>query len=360
VRDGPAAGRGVRRARGVDVGPSGARRPRPRPPDRPALRRADAHRQGPGRVLPADRRLGGGARARGRRRVVRRRGHRPGGAAAARRRPAHPAAGPARPQRLRRRPRGDQVRGGGRGVRPVRRRPAEDVQPVRGVPRLEGRDPRRPGDRPRRLPLGHRGGEGSECRRPRQHALRRPQVRGRRAPRPAGAGDGVPGPGAHLRRRRAGDAGGRGDRGRDRPGRPADRRVPLLGSRRPGRQHHRLRRADHAPAHGHRRLLPERALPAAEPRAGDADAALAADRRRRGAGRERRLRRPPEPGPHRRPLRAHPHLQLRREPDRRPPDRVQGLQPRRGAERRAGRRPRRPPGGRHRRAAGCGGGIGRV
>ena len=41
---------------------------------------------------------------------------------------------------------------------------------------------------------------------------------------------------------------------------PARRRLPLVGPRRPGRQHHRLRGADHPPAHRHRRLLPERAL----------------------------------------------------------------------------------------------------
>ena len=54
-------------------------------------------------------------------------------------------------------------------------------------------------------------------------------------------------------------------------------------------------------------------------------------RRRRG------VRRPPAPGPHRRPLRADPHLQLPGEPDLRPPHRLQGLQPRPGAR----RRPRR-------------------
>ena len=37
---------------------------------------------------------------------------------------------------------------------------------------------------------------------------------------------------------------------------------------------------------------------------------------------------PPQPGPHRRPLRADPHLQLPGEPDHRPPHGVQGLQPR--------------------------------
>ena len=45
-----------------------------------------------------------------------------------------------------------------------------------------------------------------------------------------------------------------------------------------------------------------------------------------------------QPGPHGRPLRADPHLQLPREPDLRPPHRLQVLQPRPGAR-------RRPPAG---------------
>ena len=53
-------------------------------------------------------------------------------------------------------------------------------------------------------------------------------------------------------------------------------------------------------------------------------------------------RRPAQPGPHRRPLRADPHLQLPGEPDLRPPHRLQGLQPRPGARRRPRRRHRGP------------------
>ena len=56
------------------------------------------------------------------------------------------------------------------------------------------------------------------------------------------------------------------------------------------------------------------------------------------AGRPGGVRRAAQPGAHRRPLRADPHLQLRREPDRRPPGELQGLQPRPGARRRPGRR----------------------
>ena len=58
-------------------------------------------------------------------------------------------------------------------------------------------------------------------------------------------------------------------------------------------------------------------------------------------------RRPPLAGPHGRPLRADPHLQLPGEPDRRPPHRLQGLQPRPGPRRRPRRR--RPVGDRRRR-----------
>ena len=55
------------------------------------------------------------------------------------------------------------------------------------------------------------------------------------------------------------------------------------------------------------------------------------------------------PGPHGRPLRAGPHLQLPGEPDLRPPGRLQGLQPRPGARRRPRRR---RPGARRRRHRG--------
>ena len=55
------------------------------------------------------------------------------------------------------------------------------------------------------------------------------QVRGRHAPRAAGAEDRVAGADPHLDRDRGGAARGRGGRGRDRPQRPPDRRLPLLG-----------------------------------------------------------------------------------------------------------------------------------
>ena len=92
--------------------------------------------------------------------------------------------------------------------------------------RLQGRDGRGP------RPGGRRG-------------LAQAEVRGRRAPGPAGAGDRVAGPHPHQRGRRAGAARGRGRRGPDRPGRPAHRRLPVVRAGRPEREHHRLRGPDH-------------------------------------------------------------------------------------------------------------------
>jgi peptide chain release factor 1 len=54
--------------------------------------------------------------------------------------------------------------------------------------------------------------------------------------------------------------------------------------RRAERQHHRLRGADHAPAHRHGRLLPEREVAAAEQGVGDADPARPAARAGAGGG----------------------------------------------------------------------------
>ena len=95
-------------------------------------------------------------------------------------------------------------------------------------------------------------------------------------------------------------------------------------------------RITHLPT-GHRGQLPEREEPAPEQGVGDAHPAGPAARRRGGGGERRGQRRAQEPDPHRRPLRADPHVQLPREPHLRPPHRLQGLQPRHGAR----RRPRR-------------------
>ena len=124
----------------------------------------------------------------------------------------------------------------------------------------------------------------------RRRRVLRVQVRGRHAPRPARAGDRVPGPHPHLDGDRGGAAGGRGGRRPGRPERPRDRRLPLVGAGRPVGQHDRLGRADHAQADRDRRLDAGREVAAAEPRARDEGAARAALRgqARRAAGRARR------------------------------------------------------------------------
>ena len=62
---------------------------------------------------------------------------------------------------------------------------------------------RRPGVRPRRLQGRHRRGQGARDARAGRGAVGPAEVRGRRAPRAAGAGDRVPGPDPHLGGRRA-------------------------------------------------------------------------------------------------------------------------------------------------------------
>ena len=158
---------------------------------------------------------------------------------------AAPAARAARRGRRQGRdPRGEVGRGR-RGVGAVRRRPAAHVHPVRRGARLEGRDPRRRRVRPRRLQVGDRRGEGEGHPRAGRGAVRPAQVRGRRAPGPAGAGHRVAGPGAHQRRRRPGLPRGRADRRPDRRQRPAHRRLPQQRAGWSERQHHRLRGPDH-------------------------------------------------------------------------------------------------------------------
>ena len=135
---------------------------------------------------------------------------------------------------------------------------------VRPLGRAQGLQAR--GDRP---PAGRRGRhqerDADDHRRLRlRHAARR----GRRAP--AGAHlalrPGVAPPHVvrvALRLARA----ARGRRRRDRREGPARRHLPLERRRRPARQRHRFGRPHHAPPDRHRRVVPERALAAQEPRA---------------------------------------------------------------------------------------------
>ena len=161
------------------------------------------------------------------------------------------------------------------------------------------------------------------------------EVRGRRAPRAARAGHRIAGPRAHLGGRRAGLPGARGGRGRSRS------TNPICASTSTGRRARAVRAstpptprsasptcppASSSPARTSARQLQNKARAmhgARRPAAGA----------RRGAGVGRRVGRPGQPDPHRRPQRADPHLQLPGEPDRRSPDQLQGAQPRPGARR---------------------------
>ena len=135
---------------------------------------------------------------------------------------------------------------------------------------------------------GHQVGHVPGVRRERLRAVRR---RARRAPArsPVAVRLGPPPP--DELRRGGGRAGREGHgRDRDRRGRPAGRHLPGLGRGRPARQQDRLGRADHPPADGHRRAVPERALAVLQPRDGDGDAAGEAAGARASANARRRSR----------------------------------------------------------------------
>ncbi len=151
--------------------------------------------------------------------------------------------------------------------------------------RWKTRGAQQPAVRHGRVPGDHLRGEG-------RRRLVAPQARGGPAPGAAGAGHREPGSGPHQRGDRRGAARGGGDRRRDRPERPRDRRVPLERSRRPVGEHHRLGGADHPQAHRPRRHLPGREEPAPEQGQGDADPAQPAPPGRAATARTRSWRRP--------------------------------------------------------------------
>ena len=107
---------------------------------------------------------------------------------------------------------------------------------------------------------GHRRG---------RRGVRQAQVRIGDPPRPARTGDRGAGADPHERLHRRDAAGSGGYRHRHQSGRPEDRRLPVLRRRRPARQHHRLRGADHPPSDRRGSCLPGRAEPDQEPRQGD-------------------------------------------------------------------------------------------
>ena len=171
---------------------------------------------------------------------------------------------------------------------------------LRGAARLQVGGDRGDAERRRRL-------EGGDVRDQGRRRVLGLQVRGRHASRPARARDRVAGTHPHVDRDGRGDAGGRGRRRRDRGERPEDRRLPLVGPRRPVGQHDRLRGAHHAPPDRDRRRDAGRALAAAEPGEGDARAARAHLRGRARAPGSRAGGGTQRAGRHRGPRREDPH-----------------------------------------------------
>ena len=114
---------------------------------------------------------------------------------------------------------------GGDEARAVRRRPLPDADQVRGAAQLQDRGPQS-------QPLARGWLQGRHVRGQGRRRIQRVQVRGRGAPCAARARDRVAGADPHLDRDGGGAARGGGRRGRSRPERPPDRRLPLI---RPGR-----------------------------------------------------------------------------------------------------------------------------
>ena len=156
---------------------------------------------------------------------------------AARRAPAR-AQGPARPEgserREERRPR-DPRRHRRRRGGALRRRALPDVHALRRAPGLEARGDVDQRDRRRRHQGSHRVDRGAR-------RLQPAEVRERRAPRAARAGDRGQRPHPHVHGDGGGAAGGRGSGHPDRREGPAHRHVLLERPRRPERQHDLLRR----------------------------------------------------------------------------------------------------------------------
>ena len=171
---------------------------------------------------------------------------------------AQAAAHSERPQRRQERRARDSRRHRRRRSRALRVGPVPDVLALRRASGLEvrGAEPQR--DRGRRHQGSHRVDRG-------QGRLRQAEVRERRPPRAAGAGDRGQRPHPYLHRDRRGAAGSRGSRHPDRRQGPAHRHLLLERSRRSERQHDLLGGADHPPPHRRRRVAAGRKVADQEP-----------------------------------------------------------------------------------------------
>src|SRR4029453_14190122 len=248
---------------------------------------------------------------------------------------AKACAGRGRSGRQQGRARGDPSRRGRRRGRPVGGRPLPDAHPVRRAAWFHDGAALGERERGRRV-------QGDRFRRQGRGRVLRLQVGGRHAPRPARAGDRVPGADSHVARDGCGHARGRGGGGRCRPERPEDRRLPLDRAGRTEREHDRFGRPDHAPPDRTRGCHAGRKVSDPEPREGAPRAACAALR----AGAVAAACRARERSPFANRLRGaggeDPHLQLPREPRDRPPGEAHAPPPRLGARRRSGRVHRGP------------------
>ena len=240
-----------------------------------------------------------------------------------------------------------------RGSRHLRGRPLPHVRALRRAATLEDRDA--VGQR-----IGREGPARGHLRDQRAGRLQPAQVRGRRAPRAARAGDRVERSHPHLDRDRGGAAQGRRGRCPDRRGAgPAHRCQACFGPRWPVGQHHRLGGAHHPPAHGSGGRDPGREEPAQEQGQGHGGAAFPTPRAGAAQGPGGRGRGSALDGRQRRASREDPHLQLPAGPHHRPPHRPGRARHARRARRRAGQDHRRLITDRPGRAAGLDGvGVG--
>ena len=182
---------------------------------------------------------------------------------------AEGSAAPARPERGTQRDRRDSRRGRRRGGQPVRPRPVRHVPGLRQAAALEA-------GAAGRFAVGPRGIHRGERAHLRSSGLDPHEARSGHPPGAAGSGHRVAGPGPHIVSHGVGAARGRGSGCADRRVRPADRCLPIVGSRWPVGEHHRLGGAGHPRAQRHRGGHAGREEPAPEQAEGTAGAAVEA------------------------------------------------------------------------------------